>query len=408
MMDQPLKPTTEDDVRDFVAGAVADETPIEVVGNGSKRALGRYVPLNRRLDVSALSGITLYEPDELVLTARAGTPLADIEQVVADNRQCLAFEPPDYAAILGTARGSQTIGGVLACNLSGPRRFRAGAARDHFLGVRAVSGRGEIFKSGGRVVKNVTGYDMCKLMAGSFGTLAVMTEVTIKVLPAPEKTRTILVYGLDDGDAIRAMAEALKSPHDISGATHLPRAAAKRSEVGYVRDPGQAVTAVRVEGPEPSVLARCEALTALLAPFGKVEELHRHNSATLWREVGDAAPLAAPEERLIWRLSVPPAVGADIVARIAEIGGVEALYDWGGGLVWIAVDPGDTSSDQAVGDAVAEAGGHALLVRAPETMRAEAPVFSDQAGPARALTARIKTGFDPKNVLNPGRMYDGV
>ena len=407
-MDPALKPATEDDVRDIVAAALADETPVEVAGNGSKRALGRYAPLNRRVDVSALSGITMYEPDELVLTARAGTPLIEIEEAAAANLQALAFEPPDFAKLFGDAPGAQTIGGVLACNLSGPRRFRAGAARDHFLGVRAVSGRGEIFKSGGRVVKNVTGYDMCKLLAGSFGTLAVMTEVTIKVLPAPEKTRTILVYGLNDGDGIRALAAALKSPHDVSAAAHLPRPIAGRSEVGYVRDPGEAVTAVRVEGPEPSVIARCEALRALLAPFGEVEELHRHNSTALWREVGNATPLAEPGDRLVWRLSVPPASGADVVSKIVNQIDVEAYYDWGGGLIWLAVDPGETSSDRIVGDAVAAEGGHALLVRAPEETRARAPVFSAQPGPVAALTARIKEGFDPKNILNPGRMYADV
>ena len=407
-MDPALKPATEDDVRDIVAAALADETPVEIAGNGSKQALGRYAPLNRRIDVSALSGITMYEPDELVLTARAGTPLIEIEAAAAANQQLLAFEPPDYAALLEGTPGAQTIGGVLACNLSGSRRFRAGAARDHFLGVRAVSGRGEVFKSGGRVVKNVTGYDMCKLLAGSFGTLAVMTEVTIKVLPAPEKTRTTLVYGLDDGDGVRALAEALKSPHDVSAAAHLPRQIAGRSEVGYVRDSGKAVTAVRVEGPEPSVIARCEVLRALLSPFGEVEELHRHNSAALWREVGNATPLAEPADRLVWRLSVPPASGADVVSKIAGQIDVEAYYDWGGGLIWVAVDPGETSPDRVVGDAVAAEGGHALLVRAPEETRARVPVFSAQPGPVAALTARIKEGFDPKNILNPGRMYADV
>lgn len=408
MSDIALKPASEDEVRDAVAAALAGETPLEIAGNGSKRAIGRYTPLNRRMDLSALAGVTLYEPEELVLTARAGTPLAEIEQTLAAHGQCLAFEPPDLGALLGGPAGSQTVGGVLACNLSGPRRLRAGAARDHFLGVRAVSGRGEVFKSGGRVVKNVTGYDMCKLLAGSFGTLAVMTEVTVKVLPAAEKTRTVLVYGLTDAAGIEAMTEALTSPHDVSAAAHLPHALAARSGVRYVSEAGAAVTAVRIEGPEPSVMARCTAMTDILARFGDVEELHGQNSRTFWREIADASLLAEPARRLVWRLSVVPSTGAEVVDAIAGRATVEAFFDWGGGLIWLAVEPGDDPAGEAVRRAVSANGGNATLIRAPEETRLRVPVFPDLAPGLAGLTARVKKGFDPVGILNPGRMYDGV
>src|SRR5882672_431555 len=233
-MSAALKPTTPAEVVDAVAQAVADEAPLEIVGQGSKRGLGRPVQAARQLDLSGLSGITLYEPNELVLTCGAGTPLMEIEAALKQSNQQLAFEPADLAPLYGGAPGGGTIGGALSCNLSGPRRLKAGAARDHFLGFKAVSGRGEAFQAGGRVVKNVTGYDLCKLLAGAHGTLAALTEVTIKVLPASEKSRTVLIYGLDDGSAILALGRAVNSPHEVSGAAHLPAAIAARSAVDFV------------------------------------------------------------------------------------------------------------------------------------------------------------------------------
>lgn len=406
-MTDTLRPENAEQVREVVAWAAAEEKPLEVVGGGSKRGLGRPIQVTHGLDLSGLAGITLYEPEELVLGARAGTPLGEIEAALAEHRQQLAFEPPDYGPLLGGASGRQTLGGVLACNLSGPRRIKAGAARDHFLGLKAVSGRGEAFKAGGRVVKNVTGYDLCKLICGSYGTLAVMTEVTVKVLPAPEKTRTVLIFGLDAAAAVAAMTQALSSAHEVSGAAHLPAAAAAGSAVAYVRDAGAAVTGIRVEGPGPSVAYRSAALKALLGSFGAVEELHGMNSARFWGEIRDLAPLASPD-RLVWRLSVPPAAGAQVVAAIDRELEATAFYDWGGGLIWLALPPGADAGHRQVRDAAAEAGGHATLVRAPAAVRAAVPVFQPQAEALAGLSARVKAGFDPRGVLNPGRMYAGV
>ncbi len=403
-----LKPENEDEVRDAVAAALADGAALEVAGHGSKRGWGHEVAAARRLDMSGLGGITLYEPEELVLSAGAGTPLRDIAAELAGNNQMLAFEPADYGPLLGAEPDAATIGGVLACNLSGPRRIRAGAARDHFLGFRAVNGRGELVKSGGRVVKNVTGYDMSKLLAGSFGTLAALTEVTVKVLPAPEKTRTVLVLGLADDDAVQCMAQALRSPHDVSAAAHLPAAIAAGSSVSYVAGAGGAVTASRLEGPAPSVDARCAALRELLASFGDMEELHFHNSAELWREVADVAPFVAGDGRAVWRVSAPPANGAGVAADIAEACGGDYYFDWGGGLIWVAVEAGEDAAHETVRDAIDWCGGHATLIRGSAAQRAAAPVFQPQAEAVAALTRRIKQGFDPEGILNPGRMYAGV
>ncbi len=402
-----LKPGDAAQAREAVAWAVAEEMPLEVIAGGSKRALGRPVQAGHQLDVSALTGIELYEPDELVMTARPGTPLADIEAALAANHQELAFEPPDYGPLLGAAAGAATIGGVFACNLSGPRRLKAGAARDHFLGVQLVTGRGEAVKAGGRVIKNVTGYDLCKLMAGAYGTLGVMTELTFKVLPASGKVRTVLVFGLDDAEAARAMTAALTSPHEVSAAAHLPQAVAARSAVDYVSGAGAGVTAVRIEGPASSAEHRCRALKELLGAFGAVEELHRRNSTLLWREVGNVAPFTGGD-RVVWRVSVPPAEGAGVVARVSAGADAEAYYDWGGGLVWLSLPAGGDGGAALVRAAVAESGGHATLFHADAALRSAQPVFQPQAPALAALTARIKESYDPRRVLNPGRMYAGV
>ncbi len=417
-----LAPATADGVREAVAWAVASETPLEIVAGGTKRGWGRPVDANHVLDLSALSGVTLYEPEELVLSARAATPLAEVRALLAEHNQMLAFEPPEIGPLFGQeglgqpadrqtpdrqTPDRQTLGGVIATNLAGPRRIKAGAARDHFLGFAAVTGRGEAIKSGGRVVKNVTGYDLSKLMAGSFGTLGVMTDVTVKVLPAPEKTRTVLLYGASDTDGIAALADALNSPHDVSAAAHLPAAVAARSGVSYVGRQDKSVSAVRVEGPGPSVEHRCAALRTLWGARGATEELHGHNSAAFWTEVGEVAALLPRGEGALWRISVPPADGAGVAAAIANATDAAVFYDWGGGLIW-AVTEASAAAERAVRAAIPAPNrasqGHATLLCAPEALRRSVPVFQPQDAAVAALSERLRAQFDPKGVLNPGRM----
>ena len=407
-MDNGFRPETAEQVREAVAWAASEDAPLEILGRGSKRGLGRPLQTQHGLDLSGLSGITLYEPEELILRALTGTPLKEIEAALDERNQQLAFEPADLGPLLGQAPGAASFGGMLACNLAGPRRIKAGAARDHFLGLAAVSGRGETFKAGGRVVKNVTGYDLCKLLAGSYGTLAVMTEATIKVLPAPEKTRSVLIFGLDDARAVEALSRALGSSYDVSGAAHLPAAVASRSGVSYARDAGGAVTAVRVEGTELSVTERAAALRRDLGDFGATEELHSRNSAALWAEVRDVQPLIGAGERVVWRISTPPTAGPAITARLAGDRSAEAYYDWGGGLIWLAVDAAGDGGAAALREAVAETGGHATMIRGPESLRATVPVFEPLAPAKAALSERLKDSFDPRRILNPGRMYAGV
>ncbi|MCK6450463.1 MAG: glycolate oxidase subunit GlcE [Alphaproteobacteria bacterium] len=403
-----LRPTSAPELLAAVKEALADATPIEILGQGTKHDLGRPFQASRRIELTGLSGISLYEPGELVMGAGAGTMLSDIEETLRKNRQELAFEPPDLGPLLGSAAGAQTIGGVIAGNLAGPRRIKAGAARDHFLGFHAVSGRGEEFKSGGRVMKNVTGYDLSKLMAGSWGTLAVLSDVTVKVLPAAEKTRTVLVTGLDAARAVAAMAAAMQGPCDVSGAAHLPQSLAMASGVSYVSGAGKPVTALRVEGTPISVAYRCAELTKEMAGFGPVEELHSMNSARLWRELRDAQFLVEPRDRPVWRISVAPQSGAGVIQAIARALEARWFMDWAGGLVWLSLPPGTPDAGAAMVRAAVGEQGHATLYRAPADLRASVPVFHPQPPALAALTQRVKLSFDPQGILNPGRMYAGV
>jgi glycolate oxidase FAD binding subunit len=403
-----LKPVDAAQALEAVRWAVSEETPLELVGHGTKRALGRPFQATHTLDMSDVTGVKLYEPEELVLSAQAGTPLAELEALLAENRQQFAFEPPDFGPLLGGEAGKQTIGGAVSCNLAGPRRVKAGAARDHFLGCQAVSGRGEAFKAGGRVVKNVTGYDLPKLLAGAYGTLALLTEVTLKVLPAPADTRTVLILGLDDATAIRVMALALQSPYEVAGAAHVP--ANLSGGVGVEElGSGTAATVIRLEGFGPSIEYRAGKFHDLFRDFGSVEFLEREPSLAFWAAVRDVKPFVARPERLVWRLSVPPADGARVAADIASRLPAEAYFDWGGGLVWLGVDPAvERAGQEVIRDAIRLGGGHATLIRAPDTVRASADVFHPQDAALAALSARVKESQDPKRIFNPGRMYAGV
>jgi glycolate oxidase FAD binding subunit len=364
-----------------VVELVAQGRPLEIVGGGTKRAIGASPGAETVLSLAGLNRVIDYAPEELVLTAQAGVTLATLEKLVAAEGQMLPFEPPHLGKLLG-AKGQSTLGGALAANLSGPRRIRAGAARDHFLGLEAVTGRGELMKAGGKVVKNVTGYDLCKLMAGSWGTLAVLTEVTIKVLPAARTELTLLVFGLNDARANAAMVRAMNAPVEVSGAAHIPQATAARAPLK-----GQmAVTALRLEGFVASVAARAEHLAAALKDFGRLEQLDGPLSRDFWIQVREVEAFWK-DPRPLWRISVPPASGW----RVGETVDGDTLYDWGGGLVWLASDADPRAAVRALG-------GHATLYRG------DGLAFEPLDGSLAALTARVKAAFDPAGVLNPGRM----
>ncbi|MCS0495009.1 FAD-binding protein [Ancylobacter sp. MQZ15Z-1] len=406
-----LCPRDEADIVEAVRWAVAQARTLDVAGSRSKAGLGRPIQTDLTLELKGLTGVTLYEPEELVLSAKAGTPVAEIEATIAASSQMMAFEPMDYGPLFGRPAGLGTLGGVMACNLAGPRRPSAGAARDHALGLRAVSGRGEAFKAGGRVVKNVTGYDLPRGLAGSHGTLAAFTELTIKVLPRPETVETLLVLGLDAGAAAGAMSAATGSYYDVSGAAHLPAEVAAR--VPAVAGSGQSVTALRLEGVLPSILHRRGKLEEMLRASGTLAHLEAADSRAFWQAVRDVAPFALPEggdaesAPAVWRVSVAPMAGPGIGAALTQAS-ARCFYDWAGGLVWIEMPDGAPHTALVRGAVAAAGGGHATLVRAPRATRAAEEVFQPLDPVTAMLVKRMKDGFDPGRVLSPGRMYAGM
>jgi glycolate oxidase FAD binding subunit len=382
-----------------LAGAVEDakaaKTPLELIGTGTKRMIGRPMQTGATLDLSAFSDVALYEPDELVITAGGGARLDAINALLDAKGQAFAFEPPDLSRLLGSAHAG-TLGGMLATNLSGPRRIKAGACRDHVLGIAGVTGRGDEFKAGGRVVKNVTGYDLPRLMANSHGTLAAITSLTFKVLPKPATEETLVLEGLSNEEAIKAMSLAMQSSCEVAAAAHLPANIAG----------GVARTLLRIEGVAPSVAYRRDMLAKLLGALPRQGLLSREASQQQWIAIRDAHPFALPSERFVWRLSVPPSEGASVTARIAQKIDARWFYDWAGGLIWLDVPPSEDASASTIRSAFTN--GHATLIRAPAPVRANVPVFQPQSPDLAALAARVKQSFDPLGLFNPGRMAAGV
>jgi glycolate oxidase FAD binding subunit len=357
-----MRPATEAELAELVAGS---KGPLSVRGGGT-RTIGHA--RGEVLETGGLTGVELYEPGALSLVALAGTPLSAVEQLLAAERQRLAFEPPDLRALLGRS-GVSTLGGVVAANSSGPRRVQSGAARDATLGIRFVDGSGTVIRNGGRVMKNVTGYDLVKLLAGSRGALGVLTEVSFKVQAMPEAEVTLVIEGLDDAAGLSALRKALGAPFDVSG---------------VARHSGRSL--IRVEGMAGSVAYRAAALRALVS--GDVTLAEGEASAGLWRAVRDVLPFAG-QPGDVWRVITLPTAAAAVVAQ----SGAEAIWDWGGGLIWLRADP-----DRRADIAAAVAGrGHATLVRG-----AGGPVFPPETPEVSALVAGLKAKFDPRGILNPG------
>jgi glycolate oxidase FAD binding subunit len=392
---EALTPGSETEAAELVLEARAKGRKLDIVGGGSRAGLGRPPEGDARLSTAGLRGIVFYEPAEMVICAQAGTPLAEVEAVLAQRGQMLPFEPMDHRRLYGTS-GEPTIGGLVAGNISGPRRISAGAARDAMIGLRLVNGRGEIVKSGGRVMKNVTGLDLVKLNCGAQGTLGLVTQATFRLLPKPECEASLVIRRLEDRRAIEALSIALGSPFSVSGAAHI--------SAGMGREFPR--TFLRVEGFRSSVDYRISALLALLAPFGAKHALEGEESERLWRDIGDAAFLATPSEAAVWRVSLAPSKGADFIEKVGAHAKAH-FYDWGGGLVWLSSEA-SAEAAAAVRAALSPFGGHATLIRAPNELRASIDVFEPLSAPLMRLSKGVKASFDPAGVFNFARMYPGV
>jgi glycolate oxidase FAD binding subunit len=376
-----MTPKSENALAEAVKTAAAKKTPLHIKGGGTRAGLGAGVT-GEVLNTTGIKGVSLYEPGALTIVAAAGTPLETVEKTLAKENQRLAFEPMDHRALYGS-NGKPTIGGVVAANVSGPRRIQAGACRDALIGVRFVDGEGTVIKNGGRVMKNVTGYDLVKLMAGSHGTLGVLTEVAFKVLPMPETSALVSVEGLDAARAVEAMSAALTSPFDVTGAAHLSGSAPR--------------TMIRVEGFEGSVKYRAERLQDLLGKFGDVDvSLNDKTSSQTWVDVRDVK-LVADGQGDVWRMSVKPSDGPAVIKSLPF--GAAVQMDWGGGLVWARVPEG---TDVRKGLKGIE--GHATLVRAGEATKSKFGVFQPEQPALAAISKGLRAKFDPAGILNPGRM----
>ena len=386
-MSAMIAPVDEAGIIAAVQAARAAREPLAIEGQGSKRGMLRPVQSARSLSTRGLTGVTLYRPSELIISARAGTPLAEIEATLAEKGQQLIAESPYLNGVFGTTAPPSS--GVVAANLSGPRRITWGATRDHVMGLRFINGAGEVIRSGGRVLKNVTGLDLCKLLSGSYGTLGVITEVTLKVLPAPEASATLLIETPDLASAVAALSAGLGSPFGVSAATALP-----------VKD--HVIAAVRLEDFAASVAYRMEKLRGVLDRFGTQRVMEDAESRIFWRGVREVEPLQVVPDEAIWRVSVRPSAGPQIAAAASAIGG-RVMLDWGGGLVWIAASP-SSANHMLISEAAHTQGGAAMLFRAPESLRLAEPVLPEEAAPLAKIGARVKEALDPGGLFNPGHI----
>ena len=400
-------PDTVEELAYLVAEAADTRTPLEVMGRGTKREVGRPVQYGAVLSTENLTGIQLYEPSELVLVARAGTPIGQIEQALTEHDQEMPFEPIDLGPVLGFGRGQGTVGGMVATNFSGSRRILSGSVRDHVLGVQAVNGSGETIRAGGRVMKNVTGYDLSRALSGSWGTLAVMTEVALKVLPAPREVRTVLCFGLADPNGIEALCLAMGTPFEVSGTVHMHAELAERLSDQEIANAGASVTAIRVENFPASARYRSSRLKQMLQAYAPALELDTLRSRAFWDEI-KTLKMFQKAERPLWRISTVPTAAAKLVHNLARKIDVRVLYDWSGGLVWLETPPISDAGAVEIRRNLAEIGGHATLIRAEAPARAAIDVFQPLDKPVMALTASLKRAFDPVGILNPGRMYPGI
>ena len=388
-----FNPQNETDLADIVRSAVAEKRTFEIVGRGTKRALGRPVEADVMLDLSALTGILRYEPDELIITARVGTPVAEIEAALAEKNQRLAFEPADWSALYGTPSNTHTIGGALSADASGSARLRYGAARDHLLGFRAINGAGNLYNAGGRVVKNVTGFDLPKLFCGAFGTLGPLTEVTLRLVPRAPDCATLAIKDVEPETGLAFLRRVWSSPIEPTGLAYVPKIAA--TAFASLGDIGEGAALIRIDG----------AAGPLADKIGLLKTLLDGREATLLPVENDAFTRIASGETFaartdnIWRIFVPPASAASCAHKLAA---PFWLADWAGGVLWIAGGGEDVH-------AVAQSfGGHAMLMRADAETRTRVPVFPPEGLARAALTRRVKDAFDPHGLFNPGRMYEGV
>ena len=394
-----LRPLSESELAEMVRAAAADHHTLEILGSGSKRAMGRPVEADDCLDLSALRGIRSYDAEELVVTAASATPLREIAAELAEHRQCLGFDPADWGPLFGMAPQSGTIAGALAADVSGTRRVLHGAARDHLLGIRAVNGFGKTYKAGGKVVKNVTGFDISKLMCGSLGILGPMSEVTLRLLPSPTHSASLAVRDLETEAGLHLLRRVWREPLEASGLLYLPKAILEHFDLGGSTDAG--IVLLRVEGSAAALTDKRRRLSGLLEGL-RVEDLEQGDQVFAAAANGS---VFAPIPLDVWRMAVPPAAAPEVAAALV---GTLWYADWAGGLFWIATSDDALSAAAGLERICARAQGQLQLLRADADQRRRfAARPSGEAG-VLELMRTVKSAFDPLALFNPGRLYEGL
>jgi len=400
-----LKPNNEDAIAKTIKHCYKKNIPLEIYGSGSKRDIGRNFQSQKTLDLSNYSGIIKYEPEELYIKVKSGTPIKEIKKALEKNNQHLAFEPTDFGPLFEGQTNEGTIGGVLSCNFAGPRRFKAGSARDHILGFKGVNGKGEIIKSGGTVVKNVTGYDLSKLITGSFGTLSVFTEISIKVLPKPDLTKTLIINNPHLKKGLEHLSAALSSSCDPSGAVFYPEFFQDKFIFNDLTTKGS-ITAIRIEGSKLSIDERIKQLiNELTVDKKEISILDPEQSSIFWEKTRSLNVFSNLKSNLL-RIIVPGSEAFDLINRL-KIYNVRYFIDWGGNLVWAQLDQLNLDILKGIKAIVKNLGGYLTIIKVDERLKSSIDIFTID-NVKYKISEKIKKSFDPKRILNPGKMYTGI
>ncbi len=400
-----FKPLNENEIAEFVRNCHSKNIPIEIKGHGSKAKVGRNFQSEKLIDLSNYSGIIKYEPEELYIKVKAGTPLSEITNELDKNNQHLAFEPLDLGYIFEGKSNPGTIGGTIACNFSGSRRFKVGSARDHVLGIKIINGRGEIIKSGGTVVKNVTGYDLSKIVTGSYGTLAIISELSLKVLPKPPSTKTLIIHSAQLKKAIEYMSTGLSSSVDVSGAVFYPEYFKDKFSLNDLTNKGP-ITALRIEGVNSSIEDRINRLVKELGLLNdEINFLDEQQSKIFWRYTQDLKAFQKTTKDIM-KIVVPPSETLNLLNNLKKFSS-RYFIEWGGNLIWFEIENMSQEILKTMNEVIAKCGGYNILVKLDDGFKSSMDVFKIDHIKYK-LSEKLKTSFDPKRILNPGKMYSGI
>tara|TARA_B110000438_G_scaffold270846_1_gene288288 strand:- start:1293 stop:2561 length:1269 start_codon:yes stop_codon:yes gene_type:complete len=410
---ESIYPENEKEVADIIKKHYKSGKAIEIVGSGSKRKIGKPIQCEKILNFSKLEGIIEYLPEELYIKVKTGTKIDKIENELTKNKQQLAFEPIDFGYLFLGKSNCGTAGGHVSCNISGPRRFKSGSIRDHILGFRAVNGRGEIIKSGGTVVKNVTGYDLSKLICNSYGTLAALTEITFKVLPAAPESKTLIIHNLDLSFSTQYLEKAISTPVEVSGASFLPVDPICNSCEMNIKDTIKlndlkyegSMTAMRLEGSKKSIDERMKNLKKELNVSNKsISILDTFQSEIFWKKIRNLEIFSATKNNII-RIVIPPSECCKLIYELPK--NFKYFLDWGGSLIWMEACELTEHIFESIRKKVVKHGGYLSMIKNSDYLPYVEDVFTiDRA--RFNISQNIKKSFDPKRILNPGKMYTGI